>query len=438
MSAGSSALRAVVLPLLLTLTTSASLGRAQLAPVSPDTGTSAAPAPVVGAAAWKLCRVRVSVLLNGPFGSRLVREDLEPLFHGEELELEGDAEVTEPDRHARIHYRLRLRAALAHDEGVTYQVTTAARLAAAIGYEGAAAGDDQVRHAFLDITDPATRLHEAFAARQPPLRLVIGVAAEPIGGQAVSPTDALSPPGDAELQRFRVEVLLREGEQETLLDQSELAALPGREAVFSLGRLQARRPEPTDPERRLGEGVRARRLGRIEDSGFGDRHRVPLERADTGWHEGHVGDEDDDFLREHVVELDDEDQPRHVRVSRRARKLSRGKRRRLREQQEVAAALAMARERARTLPSGDAVPSGFVREELTLLLTPLHASLGFVQAELALVGQVRLPGEDELTPVNVRFIEELIRGEPFELGLAELAREDPPAYDYVFRLTPQP
>jgi hypothetical protein len=401
---------------------------------SDDAAPSEAGSAVDGG--WRLCQVSLSLLLTSGGRSQVLREESRALFHGEVIELDGEAQAQEGSRLAVLRYQVRLRAAMARPDGVVYHLTSSARLTSTIGFSSELVGRDEVRHAFLDIGDPGARLHEVFAMPDPAVRLVLGLSAAPIVGRAGKPRPAVGPATFENPEVFRIEVVLREGEVDKLIDSVQLTTTSGRPASYAVGRLDARRREAGDPERRLGDGVRAVDLGSLRDTGYAARHALAQRPADRGWHERHVEAPDDDYLEDHEIRLDDEDAPRHSTIRVKTKKLSKRKQEKLRAHQEILEAARMAQRQARTLPSGEDVPGGFLREELSLSVTPLHAGLQFVQAEVRLRGAVRLPGDEDVTPIDLDFVEQLERGEPFELGLVEVLRGGGSKYDYVFRIIP--
>jgi hypothetical protein len=298
-----------------------------------------------------------------------------------------------------------------------------------------------VRHSYFDVTDPLDRLHEAWHSQALRARIVLALSAVPVFGR-----DEPLLPGmrqGAELHGFRVEAYLREGESMTLLAKGDLTAAEGSDAELSFGQLGGRDAPPIDPSHRLGAGVTVKDLAHRNVTPYMDEHRVEREKADASYAEEHaveLGDEaTEDFLREHRVKLDRAEGPtRTFTIKQQRIKLSKKKREKLRTQAQIAAAQEIARERARTLPGGEDLPEGFQRETVRIRIRVLHASRFHVQAEIHLEGHVRLPGESEATRLTATFVEELERGEPLEIGLAELARGGEPMYDHVFLVTALP
>jgi len=404
---------------------------------SPD-APQAEPAEPSGEVAWRLCRVKMTLLLTAGGRSQVVHEEERALFHGEVMELEGDAQGDAGSRAVLFKWQVRLRAAVARPDGVLYQLTTSVRLASTVGFSSDLVGQDIVRHAFPEISDRSAILHELFAMPDPPMRLVLAMTAEPIGGRVEPMTRSLAVPRFEDRERFAVEVVLREGDSDKLMDRVEIQTTPGKPAKYAFARLDARRKDAGDPERRLGEGVRVRDLGHLDDSGYGDTHVVHGRRIEPSWDPRDAESADSGYLATHEVPIDGDDDPAHFTMKVKSRKLSKRKQAKLREQQEILAAARAAQDRARNLPASEAVPEGFEREQLAIEITPLHAGEQFLQAEVRVHGALRLPGEREETPVDLDFVEQLERGEPFELALVELLRGPGSSYDYVFRITPSP
>ena len=409
--------------------------------LAPNPEETEVPASEVRAAeprAWKLCRVRTSILASTGGRTEVAFEDESVLFHGETLDLEREVPLESNGRAALLRLKARIRAAVARDGGVIYHVTTQGTLGSAIGFASDEVGRDQTRHAYMEFEDTSTQLLEVYVSPSLGARLVLGLSVEPIfGREDTSLEDALRPAEMGPVVVFHVESLLREGDKVRLLESAPLTARLGRDVVFSLARLAAQPPE-VDPAHPLGGNVLVRDLARLPDSGYGDDHSVELQAFRGDYKKAHAADVDTSFVAAHEVANETKDDPRHWTYKAKTRKLSRSQKERILRQQEIALVKEAADLRSRTLPSGETLPVGLHREDFALHLTPLHVSATSVQVEIRIVGHVKFPGEETLTSLDAVFVEELTRGEPFELGLVELARGGEPASDYIFRIQPEP
>lgn len=408
----------------------------RLAPALPRTEQPAAPPPeaVIREESWRLCKVRTTVLLNMPERSVKVAHDERLLALGESVDLERDVPITSGSLAALVRFRVRVRAALARSPGAIYHVTTEALLASAVGYDSDEVGQSQIRHAMLDINGPGARLHEAYVSPELRARLVVAVEAEPVLGRAEPDPMQLLSPQAAEIHRFKVEAFLKEGEVLAPIDQMTLAALEGQDAVYAMSRFSA---EPVAAKERPLGSASVADVDFVEGSGFEKDHVVPR----TAPVRAPVRDSpqpDSSFIDEHAVEPHrDGPQGNHV-IKGKNPKLSKKKRAKIIEQQQIQAVRDFAIERSKTLPSGDAVPEGFDRTWFEVHVTPLHVTPSVVQAELRIEGRLKLPREEAITTIATKVIEHLPRGESFEIAVSELVRERASDYDYVIRITPEP
>lgn len=411
----------------------------QLAPAMPAfrPDENAPPEAVVEERSWRLCRVRTKVLLNMPDRSAVVLDDQRLLALGEFLDVSRDVPITWGSRAAIVRLRVRVRASVAKSPGVLYMVTTSAELVSAIGFESNEIGREQVRHAVLDVSESGTRVHEAWVSPEIQARLVVALAAEPVFGRAEPTALELLRPPPVDMHRFKVEALLKERETLTLLDQADLSALAGQDAVYSMGRF-ASEAATLHPVLRLGARLRLVEPRRVPESGFEKTHAVEQIPARRDYLIDHGWDPDSGFMAEHELLADTSDDPRSFTIRGKNNKISKKKREKLVAQQQVQAVREWAIERSKTLPSGEAVPDGFGRESLTLRITPLHATASTLQIVLRIEGHVRLPHEDALTAIATNVLEHLPRGEPFDIAVSELVRDAASDYDYVLRITPEP
>jgi hypothetical protein len=397
----------------------------------------APPEAVVQEESWRLCRVRTKVLLNMPDRSTVVLDDQRLLALGEFLDVARDVPITWGERAAIVRIRVRVRASVAKSPGVLYMVTTEAELASAIGFESNEVGREQVRHAILDVSGPGARMQEAFVSPEIQARLIVALAAEPVFGRAEPTTQDLLRPPPMDIHKFKVEALLKEGETLTVLDQADLSALSGHEAVYSMSQFAAE-ASPEDPVLKLGARLRVVEPRTVPPSGFEKTHSVEQVPAQRDYLIDHGWNPDSGFMAEHELLVDKSDDPRSFTIKSKNNKISKKKREKLVAQQQIQAVRDWAVERSKTLPSGDAVPEGFGRESLTLRITPLHATASTLQVELRIEGHVRLPQEDALTPLATTILEHLPRGEPFDIAVSELVNDSASDYDYILRITPEP
>jgi hypothetical protein len=415
--------------------------RADVLAAGPGAEQPEAQAPPLGAVAldgaWNVCRVRVSVLLNTRGQSRVVTGREQLLALGENVDFSREVPLVSGDRHALVRLRVRLRASVARTPGVLYSLTTEAELASAIGFTSDDVGREQVRSALLDIADGGARLAEAFVSPELDARIVVAVTADPVfGREPLVGAAALAAPASAQLWQMRVEAVSKEGPVQTLLETTHLQAALGMPASFAMSRFGGG-SGAVHPALRLGSTVRLVEPEAVAVSGYEKDHVVGTARADGSFVAEHAVALEDRYVDDHVVQTDRTDDPRHFTIRRANTKISEKKRQQLLDRKRIAAVREWVIERSKTLPGGEHVPEGFDREELSLEIVPLHATESSLQAELRLVGRVRLPRETEYTEVAATWIELLPLGETYEISVAELVREGDQKYDYLLRITPQ-
>lgn len=388
---------------------------------------------------WKACRLTLVTLLNSGRNSQVVAREEHTLFHGERLDVARDIPVAQGnpsgDRQVLVRLRARVRAEVSRVGGVVYSVTSEAVLASAIGAEAAEVGQQQLRSAFLALGPGTQAMHEAFASTTLGLRVVLSLSVTPLLGEEDGmPAAPLQV--DAALERFRVEALWREHDEWRVLEQADLTASRTRSARLQLGGFGTEGALLGDRAHPLGPGVETRELGGLPDSGFGDERRVELQRFDEVTRGVDVRELDEGYVAEGTIMRHRDDEPPHVTIRAKTRKMSKAKQEKIRQLLEIQAARRAAIERARSLPGGADVPAGYEHQHLTLHVTPLHASAQHVQVEIRLTGSVRLHEKGPATPVDARFVEELERGESFDVPVLELLEGGLPEYDYVLRITP--
>ena len=386
--------------------------------------------------AWKLCRVHTTVLLNMPERSIKVVSDERLLALGEALDIEKEVPMTSGTMAALVRFRVRLRASVAKTPGVIYHVTTEALLASAVGFESDEVGRSQIRHAMLDISGPGTKLHEAYVSPELSARLVVAVEAEPVLGREEPTIQELVAPPSSEIRHFRVEAFLKERDVLSPIDQMTLAALDGQSAVFALSRFNAENVAAKD-DRPLGD-VTIGTVRRAQVTGFEKDHVVterPAERSDAQLTSSQP---DQDFLAEHAVTPTSDGPAATHSITRKNPKLSKKKREKIVAQQQIQAVRDFAIERSKTLPSGEDVPEGFDRYWFEVRLTPLNVTRSMMQVELRVEGRLKLPHEELPSTIAMNVVEQMPRGDTFELAVSELVHDHASDYDYIIRITPEP
>ena len=411
-------------------------GGVQLAPaLSPDGAAKDAPPPesVVEDRAWKFCRVRLDLLVATAGSNRIAAHEEKLVALGENFDLHAEVPLGSGERNALVRFDARLRASLARSPGVLYHVTTDAVLVSAIGFQSSDVGRDQVRQAFMDIADQSTHLQEAWVSPELTARIVLAVQVSPVFGREDDPLAALRAP-TADMQGFRVEAYLKEKDAMTLLDQASLSATPGHDVGFSLSRFGVDTPG-VHPALRLGSPLTVVEPVRAADSGYLATHEVAQRDADTKFLQANTIVPDDAYMLANEVDRKPVAvQPAYKKAN---NKLSPKKRKALEDRQHVQAVHDWVVERSKHLPSGDAVPEGFGREELSLHLMLLNATESTVQVEVRVDGHLKLPHEEEYTSLTRTFVEAMPRGEPFDIAISELVRDKAADSDYVLRVTPQ-
>ena len=121
------------------------------------------------------------------------------------------------------------------------------------------------------------------------------------------------------------------------------------------------------------------------------------------------------------------------------KKLSKRKRRALKDSAEIRAARALALERSKTLAGEEGAPEPVPRaEQLQVVLTPLHGTARNLRLKLRLVGYMSLAGDEHPRAIDLSFTENVPWGQTLELGLREILEGGEPESDTIIAITPQP
>ncbi len=395
-----------------------------------------APPEALADARWSLCEITASLLATAPGRSIVAAETKELVYLGESVDLGGDITIPLKQGTALVNARVRLRAAMASDTGVSYLISSAGILRSTVGFLHEQAGRDQFRNEVLAVTDSGARLHEVFALPDLELRVLLVISVRRVQGRdEPSAWDLARPPAETQLRRIRVEALMRDGDTLQPLEQAVLQTLDGREAGMALTQM-SRAPEgpglgiaPSTSVRLITKpGVKtttAEEMGALRGVPGDDRFQRRVEDLQRSMHIDPTVSPN----RKLPGQMDLPGTPR---------KISKKKKAKIQEQQKQQAQRKWAIEQARTVAGSAAVPEGFRREGLDVTVIPLHATRASLQIEIRLRGRVRLPGEKDLTEINTSVIEQVPFGETLEIGVAELVRDERPRYDFMLRITPEP
>jgi len=378
---------------------------------------------------WNLCRVQASLLATAPARSLVTPRVEQFVTLGESLEVEEDLVLPTKGGQALVHVRARLRAAAARAGGVSYLVHGDGVLKSTIGFQAQEIGDSQYRSEVLDINDELSHLVEVFARPDLGLRVMLAVRAVPaMAADAITGVDALRPP-EGDPRELLVEMYLKEGTKLTLLDNAHLAAYDGRTANYSLARFSARGPGRTSLGLAPSSVVTPIAVKGVP---METRPAVPTVTPDDTFQRRIEAVQNVLHL---TTDLGAAPRPGQFTTST-PRKISERRRKRILEEQQERDLREMAIEQSKTLPADTEVPDAFQREALSLVITPLRASQEALQVHLALEGHVKLPGDEALSPLDLKTVEAVPFDEPFEIALAQLVRGGEPEYDYLLRITP--
>lgn len=392
---------------------------------------------------WSACEVQAELVQTGPEGTRTLLSEHRLLIQGENLDLEGTVSLTAGTRQALVRLQVRVRASTTLPDGVMYLVTSEGELQAALGYTPMQTSRTQFRHDIMEIRAPVAQLREVYVSPELGVRVLLIVTSAPVEDQRET---QLLPPQlkRSDLVQLRVDTRRRSEGVETALRSTVLQAALGHDATFGLAlRDRSEKPaegegEEPDPSRRFGDGVRVVDRAYDPDSGFGDRHVVPLRPAEQQYMIRNLRRGDQSYVERNRVDLGDGPDTITVRQTKK-RKLSKRKQRRLRDAAEIQAVEEMALERQKTLAGTQGAPAPLhAAEELSVNLTPLRSTDRHVRLELRFSGAMSFTAGEEPRPIDLAFIENVGWGETLELGLRELLEGGEPEDDTILAITPIP